>query len=235
MQEQHFKISIIIPCINEEKNLEALLPYLVNYGYDKVDIIVIDGGSEDSTIDVAKANGVRYEVAKKCQRSIQLNLGASLALEKILFFVHADVIPPKTYLKDILYCVKNGKKAGWFSYHFDESKGLMKCNEWFTQFKGLFAGGGDQCIFTLKTTFEEVGRFDESLVVMEDFNFTRKLRGNRISTCVIKKNCIVSSRKYKTNSWLRVNFANLLAFSMYHLTFDSKTIKKVYQKILNSY
>jgi hypothetical protein len=111
----------------------------------------------------------------------------------------------------------------------------MKWNEWFTQFKGLFAGGGDQCLFTLKTTFEEVGRFDETLVVMEDFNFTRKLRGKRISTCVIKKNCIVSSRKYKTNSWIRVNFANLLAFSMYLLTFDSKTIKKVYQKILNSY
>lgn len=234
MENQPFKLSVVIPCLNEEDNLKILLPFLTQNGFNKLDIIVVDGGSRDNSVEIAHQFGARIIKTEVKHRAKQLNAGASHANEEIILFIHADVLPPKSFLKDILTHMRKGFKGGWFSYTFDQSKGLLKVNEWFTHKKGLFSGGGDQCIFVLKTTFTEIKGFDENLQIMEDFDLTRNLKKNKVKTTLIKNNCTVSSRKYKNNSWIKVNLSNLLVFCMYLLGIESSKIKAVYSKLIKN-
>jgi hypothetical protein len=163
-----------------------------------------------------------------------MNEGASFAKNKILFFLHADVVPPVSFVDDINKSLLNND-AGWFGYKFDITKGLMKLNEKVTRKKGIFSGGGDQGIFIKSDVFKSIGTFNEKYCIMEDFDLTRRLKKSIYKYDVVQKDCIVSARKYKANSWLRVNFANLVAFTMFSFNIESKRIKSTYHFILNKY
>jgi len=67
---------------------------------------------------------------------------------------------------------------------------------------------------------------------MEDFDFFRRVRKNKIPFDIIQNMATVSSRKYANNSWLRVNFANLVVFILFLCYVKPVFIKSVYYKIL---
>ena len=109
------KVSVIIPAWNEAENLKELIPLLVENRGDFVsEIILVDGGSIDGTAQLAARLGAKVFYSDQKSRAIQLNLGASKASGDILFFVHADTRPVKTYAEDVLTAVKIGYQAGCF-------------------------------------------------------------------------------------------------------------------------
>ena len=83
-----------------------------NKGNAEIEVIVVDGGSEDKTIERAKNKNVRCEVVKQKRRAIQLNYGASLASGDVLYFVHADTFPPASYPDCIKNSILNGFPSG---------------------------------------------------------------------------------------------------------------------------
>ncbi len=91
-------IAVIIPVLNEQKALPALLPVLIPLGFEE--IIVVDGGSRDGTVDVARkmlesTSDSRYRIISgPCGRASQMNAGAALANSEILVFLHADTQMP---------------------------------------------------------------------------------------------------------------------------------------------
>ena len=83
------KISVIIPTINEANNLPLLLSDLSNINKEG-EIIIIDGGSKDRTIDIASIYGAKVYKSKERNRGLQLDMGAKKSKGEWLIFFHAD-------------------------------------------------------------------------------------------------------------------------------------------------
>ena len=227
--------SIIIPTLNEEKYLGNLLSFLREQTiYVHTEIIIVDGGGSDHTISIAQQYNVTVLKTDVACRAIQMNFGAKYAIGKILYFVHADVIPPSGFTQDIIKVFTNGKKFGMFRQKFEGGPVLLKVNSFFTRFNWLWCRGGDQTMFVRKDHFNALNGFDETFVIMEEYEFIR--RSMEIEKLhVFKKYTTVSTRKYNTNSYLKVLLANRKAFALFQSGADPLKIKNTYSSMLNPY
>ncbi len=226
------KLSIIIPILNESKNLQELLPFFMEHdSKDEFEVIVVDGGSKDNSVEVALKLGAGLMKSEVSSRACQMNLGAKNATGEILYFVHADVRLLNSFFEDIIGVIDRGVPSGCFAYSFNSNNSLLKVNSWFTQFNGILSGGGDQTLFVKREVFEALGGVDESFCIMEDFEIVRRLK-KKYSFLVIPKKITVSARKYETNSWLRVQLANLIVFVLFYLKTPPDKLKELYSRLL---
>lgn len=230
-------ISIIIPAHNEYQNLVQRLPYLdqlVSNSHINAEVLVmISRNTSDATPDIPVGKNIRLYQSTRNGRAVQMNEGTCLASGDVLVFLHADVIPPPEFLEDIHSCIQNGTEAGFFSYQFDTDNYLLRINAYFTGKDGIFTGGGDQCLFISRKRFESLGKFDPQQVIMEDFEFFRRMKKAGVHYKIIRNDLIVSSRKYKSNSYLRVNLSNLVLLVLFHLGWSSEKLRNLHDKFLN--
>jgi rSAM/selenodomain-associated transferase 2 len=225
------KISIIVPTYNESEHISKLLKYLSKHAQDCVtEILVIDGISSDDTVQIVREEGFECLISSKKGRAAQMNLGAQLTSGDILYFVHADSLPPKTYVFDILNALECGSESGCYRFKFNSDNLLLKINSWFTRFDRLMCRGGDQTLFIKRSLFEELNGFKD-FAIMEDFDMIKRLR-ERGTFQVIQKDVIVSARKYDENSYLKVNLINLLIFTMFFLGTSQHTLVHAYQELI---
>lgn len=232
MKEQ-LRISVIIPVINEAKNLRELIPFMKqNGGAFIADLIVVDGGSTDNSCQVAEALGAYVLHSEIKSRAVQMNLGAEHAKGNTLFFVHADTRPLKSFAEDIQLARIKGYKAGCFRYHFDSPSLLLKLNSWFTRFNGIFSGGGDQTLFITTDFFNKLGGYDSGFCLMEDFELVQRIK-RKAKFHIIQKSMLVSARKYENNSWLRVQLVNLFVFVLFYFGAKPEKLNKLYSTLLN--
>lgn len=227
-------ISIIIPTWNEEANIEQQLQHLNQLASIHLleEILVIDGGSSDETVKLAKAMGASVHIAPQKGRAQQMNYGAQIAKGAILYFVHADVQPPISCLEHIRISIQDQKCIGCFAYHFKSSSKLLKMNAFFTQFDWMANGGGDQTLFVLKERFVELGGFDEQLPIMEDFDFVWRAKKKKYTMHLVKKRALVSARKYEQNSYLKVQLVNAITFLAFRWGVSPRKLAKWYRKQL---
>ncbi len=226
------KISVIIPTWNEATTIGSLVRFvLVNGSHSVAEVIVADGASDDDTVSCAiEAGAVTVKCAQRC-RAIQMNTGARHATGEILYFVHADVKLIPSFADDLRSAIGEGYHSGCYRYIFDSTKRMLRVNGYFTRFEGLMCRGGDQTLFVNRPVFNEVGGFNEYFSIMEDYDLISRLR-RKYRFKIIPKNVIVSARKYETNSWLRVQLANLTVFIMYFLRQPPCKMKSFYKKVL---
>ncbi|MDR6299777.1 TIGR04283 family arsenosugar biosynthesis glycosyltransferase [Mesonia maritima] len=198
-------ISIIIPIINEEENLKILLPHLVES--KAKEIIIVDGGSKDESKKIAKSFGALvFDSAKS--RAKQMNLGAKKASGDILYFVHADSIPPKNFDDAILKEIKN-VPFGCFRSLFNTNNKFLLLNSYFSRYKGMMFRGGGQTLWITKNFFEKLNGYDESLKLMEEYDFIK--RASKIADYkVIQEDVLVSTRTYDKNG----NFKTQLVYAL---------------------
>lgn len=226
------KLSVIIPTLNEEENLKALIPFLKKeLAEKKHEIIVVDANSKDYSKDICQENGVKFTQVNRSSRAVQMNRGAELATGDALYFVHADTRPVPGFFEDIERAVANGKFAGCYRYRFDSKHPLLKINSWFTRFNGILSGGGDQTLFMKKDLFDSLGGFNEHFCIMEDFELVKRIK-IQYQFFIIPKSIKVSARKYENNSWLRVQWANLIAFKNFLQKRDPREIREQYYGML---
>tara|TARA_R110002012_G_scaffold322108_1_gene555934 strand:- start:49536 stop:50246 length:711 start_codon:yes stop_codon:yes gene_type:complete len=227
-------ISIIIPAHNEEANLKHLVPYLEEITRDQcVEIIVVlSATNSDNSIQIPCSLTTTFVSCEQSGRALQMNCGAAQAKGDYLVFLHADVKPPRDFIKDIQLAFKARFEAGFFSYKFDKENFLLRINASFTAKDGLFTGGGDQCLFIKKTVFLDLGKFNEQQVIMEDFEFFKRMKKNSVNYTIIKNDLIVSARKYETNSYLKVNASNLLLVLLFKYGYPAEKLKSLHHKLL---
>ena len=108
------KISIIIPTINEANNLPLLLSDL-SIIKEEGEIIIVDCGSEDKTIDLANIYGAKVFKSKEKNRGLQLNMGANNSSGEWLIFLHADTRLTHDWFTKIKSLLKGDNN---FIYHF---------------------------------------------------------------------------------------------------------------------
>lgn len=197
-------ISVIIPTLNEAQNMDRLLTHLMNHSATIPEIIVVDGGSTDETIAFAKAYDVVVISAPK-GRASQMNAGARIAQNKILYFLHADSFPPKHYDVLIQKEVEQWNEAGCFRMQFDSSHWWLRLAGWLTQFEWRACRGGDQSQFITRKLFEELGGFDESFTIYEDNDLINKLYAIE-EFVVIQERITTSARRYQSNGTWKLQY-----------------------------
>ena len=225
-------ISIIIPTYNEAATIGKLVHALQQQERkNEVEIIVSDGGSTDETITIAAAAGSKtYRSAGK-GRAVQMNFGASKAQGEILYFIHADTLPPQTYVSNIHQSIKQGYQAGRYRTRFDSSHLLLKLNAFFTRFDWHICSGGDQTLFITRKLFEEIQGYNEHMLIMEDYDIVTRAK-KLANYCVMEGYAVVSARKYETNSWLKVQLANKKIVNMYRKGASQKDMVDTYKQML---
>ena len=132
------KISIIIPTINEANNLPLLLSDL-SIIHKEGEIIIVDCGSEDRTIDVANIYGAKVFKSEERNRGLQLSMGAKNSKGDWLIFLHADTRLTHnsfTKLKSLLERDKNF--IYFFKFKINDKKIIFRVLEMFVNFRSKF-------------------------------------------------------------------------------------------------
>jgi hypothetical protein len=169
------RISVIVPVFQEAVRIGDLVRYLLLHGGEAlVEVIVVDSGSTDCTAAYAAQAGARVLQSPERSRAAQMNAGAGAASGEILYFVHADTMPPATFATDISETLEAGFVMGCYRYQFDKPGILLIINAWFTRFPWLWCQGGDKTFFIRKSTFFDLGGYNGHFVIMEEYDFLRR-------------------------------------------------------------
>lgn len=199
--------------LNEEKGLGAILSHIKSSitSSQVEEIICIDGGSTDRTVTLAKSYGATV-ISSARGRAKQMNFGAKYAKGGILYFLHADTLPPKSFDTIILNAVEEGNQSGCFRMKFDSRNPILRFFAWLTRINHTLCRGGDQSLFIQKDLFELTQGFDEDYFIYEDTEFIQRLY-KQTEFKVLPEYVITSARKYRDKGWVRVQFH----FGMIHL------------------
>ncbi len=225
-------IQIIIPSLNEAENLNSLLPYLQKEIGEDGRVIVSDGGSEDGSETICQRWGATFFRPPTRGRSQQMNAAVAAYPEAdIYYFVHADTQPPTDFVADIRSAVAAGYPIGCYRFRFDSKHPLLAINAYCTRFRALACRGGDQSLFVSRATFEVLGGYNEEMLIMEDYDIIERA-ADRFSFCIIPREIRVSARKYRHNSYLRVQLANWRVFSLYRRGAEQEILLRTYRNWL---
>ncbi|MEZ4817457.1 MAG: TIGR04283 family arsenosugar biosynthesis glycosyltransferase [Flavobacteriaceae bacterium] len=210
-------ISIIIPVLNEASTIGVILQDISEKASGNLisEIIIVDGGSEDTTLEKAsKFAKVLPLILLTSQkgRAKQMNMGAKNAEGEILYFLHADTLLPYHFDSQIISHIKKGSIAGCFRMKFDSHHPILKISQWFTKFNLKSCRGGDQSLFISKKAFENLGGYNEDFTVYEDCEFINRIYDQYRFT-IIKDYVITSARKYHQKGTLKLQYH----FAMIHI------------------
>ncbi len=201
-------ISVIIPTLNEALALGPVLDRVQEE--EGVETIVVDGGSQDQTRDIAARAGARV-VEVSGGRAAQQNAGAAVAGGRWLLFLHGDTLLPKGYGKMIQRAMASpATVAGAFRFKTDDSRPGMRLIQWTTNLRSCFLQWpyGDQGLFMEKRVFDDVGGF-ASLAIMEDFELVGRLR-RRGKVVTLPHAVMTSARRWQQLGRVRTTLINLM-------------------------
>ena len=202
------KISIIIPTINEANNLPLLLSDL-SIIQKEGEILIVDCGSEDKTIDVANIYGAKVYKSKERNRGLQLDIGAKNSKGDWLIFLHADTRLTHDWFTKIK-SVLNGNKnfIYYFKFKIDDKKIVFRVVEILVNFRSKYLKKpyGDQGLIIHKSNYFQNNGF-RKIPIMEDIDFLRRLR-NKKDLKQLNISIFTSSRKWERTNILLQAFKN---------------------------
>jgi len=197
------KISIIIPTINEANNLPLLLSDLSSI-QKEAEIIIVDCGSEDKTIDVANIYGAKVFISKERNRGLQLDIGARNSKGDWFIFLHADTRLTHDWFRKTNSFLKGNKNSiYYFKFKIDHKKIIYRFLEVLVNFRSKYFKQpyGDQGLIIHRTTYFKNNGF-RKIPLMEDVDFLRRLNNKNLK--LLNSPNFISSRKWeRTNIFLQ--------------------------------
>jgi uncharacterized protein len=221
------KISVIIPALNEAPSIARTIQSAA-VG-NPLEIIVVDGGSSDETVQRAVEAGATV-VSSGAGRGRQMNAGASRATGSVLLFLHADTLLPRNYLSMTGHCLADPKvSAGAFRFTTAERFAGRSLVQWATNLRSrwLQMPYGDQALFLRRATFEELGGFVD-LPILEDYELVRRLR-HRGKVKTLSEPAVTSGRRWRRLGALRTTWINQRVTMGYRLGVPIEKLAKLYR------
>ena len=198
------KISIIIPTINEANNLPVLLSDL-SIIQKEGEILIIDCGSKDNTVDVANIYGAKVYKSKERNRGLQLDIGAKKANGEWLIFLHADTRLTHDWVGEIKSILKGNKNyIYFFKFKINQKKIIYRVLEILVYFRSQYLKQpyGDQGLIIHRSTYLKNKGF-RRIPLMEDLDFFRRLN-NKKDLKQLNLPILISPRKWeRTNIFLQ--------------------------------
>jgi len=195
------RLSIIIPVLNEAEGLPNLLGHLVPLGGRDIEVIVVDGGSEDGSQQAALRAGAQVICGQR-GRARQMNAGASAAKGDVLLFLHADTLLPPTAWQAVESAIRLGggtQNYAWgrFDVRIAGSSFMLRVigrmMNWRSRLSGIATG--DQAMFMTRRAFESAGGFPDQ-PLMEDVELSKRLRALSRPICLADR-VITSGRRWE--------------------------------------
>lgn len=220
-------ISIIIPVLNEATIIKQTLGQLTQYS--EIEIIVVDGGSQDDTVTIAKSSVKVITVSGK-NRAGQMNAGANLAQSDILLFLHADTQLPANFIELVSKTLnQNQIIAGAFELAIDGSGIPLRGIEILVKVRSrlLSLPYGDQALFISKQAFIKAGGFAD-LPIMEDFEFIQRV-GKLGRIAIAPAAVTTSGRRWQKLGVWQTTLINQLMIAGYYLGISPAKLSKFYR------
>lgn len=193
--ETALKVSIIVPTLNEESQISATLRALQQLPGDK-EIILADGGSTDTTVQLATVQGVKVIHAAR-GRGQQMHTGALHADGDVFWFVHADTIPPPHALEEIAKSLEDPSIVGGnFGLLFDgHTRAARQLTAIYPCLRWLGLCYGDSGIFVRRNSYAVIGGF-APVSLFEDLDLLKKVK--RVGRFVhLRCRIVTSSRRFE--------------------------------------
>jgi rSAM/selenodomain-associated transferase 2 len=209
------RLSVIIPTLNEAKNLpRAVMSARLARN---AEVVVADGGSVDGTVSVAQGLGVRVVRCEK-GRAAQMNVGAEAATGEMLVFCHADTRLPPGYDTQVRRLLPQDRAAGGaFRIAIDDARPALTFLAASINARSLIRRTpyGDQAFFVARNLFRRMGGFRD-MPLMEDYEFITRLR--RHGRIVIAPGTVLTSaRRWRTLGVVRATLTNHAIVAAYRL------------------
>lgn len=200
------KISIIIPVLNEAEVIETTLNNLQAMRQRGHEVIVVDGGSVDKTLQKAGPLVDKMHSSKP-GRAVQMHVGSSHACGAILWFLHADTLAPRDADLSILAALdstlQNPGHWGRFNVRLSGNKPALRIVETLMNLRSRLTGiaTGDQGIFIRRDLYEQLGGFPIQ-PLMEDIEFSKRLKNISQPVC-LDTELVTSSRRWEQRGVIR--------------------------------
>lgn len=221
------RLSIVIPVLNDEPHLKVLLAELQSLRQSGVEIIVVDGGSSDNSVSVAKPWVDRLECCS-ASRARQMNLGARGITTGYILFLHCDSKLPKNLIALVEVWEKQAIQWGFFRLRLDCLAWPYRMISAAINLRSGLTGvsTGDQCQFFHAHFFNEISGFDD-IPLMEDVAISKRAR--RVIRAFREKSVVVTSaRRWQKNGWLKTVLL-MWAFRLaYCLGVSSRYLSTIY-------
>lgn len=215
-------LSVVIPTLNEE----GCVAEAVGSVRDEAEVIVVDGGSEDATVDAARAAGARV-IESPRGRGLQLDRGARAAGGEWLVFLHADTRleqgwseavrgqPAEVVGGAFRFAVASPRRA----YRLIEAGVALRCRLFHLPF-------GDQGIFVRRATYGMIGGFPP-FPLMEDLAFARRLaRTGRMAFPAVR--AFTSARQWERGGVMATTLRNLGLQALYAAGLSPERLARLY-------
>lgn len=212
-------LSVVVPVLDEARELSALLPDLVAAG---AQVVVVDGGSRDGSVAAARAVAGVEVVEGRPPRSRQMNQGAARARGDVLMFLHADARPPADFPGLIHEALARGHVAGGaFALALDEDCLPARLVAAGANLRTRLTGHpyGDQGIFVRRHLFTAMGGYAD-LPFLEDLEFVMRLRKKGLVRLLPQTVC-VSARRWRAQGYLRTTWRNAVLATWFYLGLDA--------------
>ena len=213
--------------LNEAAAIASTLAAL-RRGAPDAEIVVVDGGSIDASVEQAQPLCDAMIVASR-GRARQMNTGARASHGDAIAFVHADTIVPPTFAADIASALSDSAAVGGrFDVELDDRAIPYRIIGAMISLRSRLSrtGTGDQAIFVRRAIFDRLGGFPE-LELCEDLEFSRRMKRAGRVAC-LRARVTTSARRWSRDGVVRTVVRMWLIRAMYLLGVPPARLKRMY-------
>ncbi|MGH7934541.1 MAG: TIGR04283 family arsenosugar biosynthesis glycosyltransferase [Candidatus Binataceae bacterium] len=227
LQPVAMKLSVVVPMLNEERVIAATVR-AIRAGAPGAELIVVDGGSSDRSVEIAGTLCDRVIEAPR-GRARQMNAGAHAASGDALVFVHADTTVPPNFACEIEQAMRDQRVVGGrFDVMLDDPSLACRVLGVLISMRSRLSrvGTGDQAIFVRRNVFQRLGGFPE-IELCEDLEFSRRLKRVGGVAC-LRSRVTTSARRWRKYGLLRTVVRMWLLKSLFLAGVSPSWLKRRY-------
>lgn len=231
------KLSVVIPALDEHSTIEAAI---ASASADGVEVLVVDGGSRDTTAERARKAGASVHCSAP-GRAHQLAVGAQVARGDVVLFLHADTRLPVGWDAAVRSALEQPDVVGGafrFGFDFPEPGSSesgapgapLRLVEWGARVRVALTRlpYGDQALFVRREVLEQMGGVPQQ-PIMEDLDLVRALK-RRGRLALLAAPALTSPRRYREAGVAQTVIRNSLAAAGWLLGLDRQRIAAWYQR-----